>query len=188
MLAHLTLRHSLAALITVVAVALTGFAAAADEAERKAINSGADLALQQLYSENPSAKQLADKATAVLVFPTITKAGLGVGAEAGKGVLRVGGKSIAYYRTRGLSFGAQAGAQTYGYVVLFMTQAAYDSFVAKKGYELGVDGSIAVVDAGATAEIDTKSLKSDTIGIVFNEKGLMANLSIEGSKISQIDI
>jgi lipid-binding SYLF domain-containing protein len=123
-----------------------------------------------------------------LVFPKITKAGLGIGAQAGKGVLRSNSQSVGYYRTRGISFGAQAGAQTYGYVLMFMTENALNEFRSKKGFEVGVDGSVAVIEAGASANIDTSSIKSDTVAVVFNEAGLMYNLTIEGSKISKLDI
>lgn len=168
--------------------AATG-AARADETERKAIDAAADLALQQLFAEDQSAKQLSEKAVAMLVFPKITKAGLGIGGEGGKGVLRKQGMSEAYYRTRSLSIGAQAGAQTYGTVILFMTQTAYESFTAKdKGYEIGVDGSVAVVETGASGKIDSANIKSDIVAIMFNESGLMASLSIEGSKITRLDI
>jgi lipid-binding SYLF domain-containing protein len=165
-----------------------GSIAAASEAERTAINAAADLALQQLYGQNGNAKTLADKAAAVLVFPKITKAGLGIGGEAGKGVLRKGGESVAYYRTRSISFGLQAGAQTYGYVLMFMTENALAEFMAKNGYEIGVDGSVAVLDKGVSAGVDTNSIKADAIAIVFNESGLMYNLAIEGSKIQKLDI
>ena len=172
-------------------IALMAFGAGlskADQAERAAIDAAADLALQQLYSENPGAQTLAGKAEALLIFPSITKAGLGVGAQAGKGVLRQADESVAYYRTRGVSFGFQAGAQTFGYVLMFMTDSAYQEFLSKNGFELGVDASVAVIEAGASATIDTTNVKADTLAIVFNEKGLMYSATIEGSKISRLDI
>ena len=181
-------RAALMATLSTVAMLLASRGSVANEAERAAIDAAADLALQQLYSENAGAQTLVDKAVAVLVFPKITKVGLGVGAQAGQGVLRQGGQSIAYYRTRGLSFGAQAGAQTFGYILLFMTDGAYDRFVASNGFEVGVDASLALIEAGATATVDTTNATVDTLAMVFNETGLMYNLSIEGSRISRLDI
>ena len=90
---------------------------------------------------------------------------------------------LGHYRTTSISFGAQAGAQTYGYVVMFMTDEALSKFVSSSGYELGVDGSIAVFEAGITAEADTLNLKTDTVAFVFDEKGLMADLTFEGTRI-----
>ena len=159
-------------------------ASAADKAE---IDAGANASLQTLYSENAAAKELSEKAAGILVFPSIKKAGLGIGGEVGSGVLRVNGITDGYYRTLGLSIGAQAGFQSYGYVLMFLTPDALTDFKGKRGYELGVDGSVAVIEAGATVEVDTVSVKSDTVAFVFDEKGLMANASIEGSKISRLD-
>lgn len=157
---------------------------AADNAEVDAL---ANASLEKLYQENAAAKELASSAVAKLIFPKITKAGLGVGGEVGKGVLRVGDLKDGYYRTVSLSIGAQAGFQTYGYVILFMTQDALDNFKSKKGFELGVDGSVAVIETGASVEVDTTNIKADTIGFVFDEAGLMANATIEGSKITRLD-
>ena len=157
---------------------------AADNAEVDVL---ANASLAKLYDENSAAKELSQNAVAKLVFPKITKAGLGVGGEVGKGVLHVGDSKDGYYRTLSLSVGAQAGFQTYGYVVLFMTQEALDNFKSKKGFELGVDGSVAVIETGATGEVDTTSIKADTIAFVFDEAGLMASATIEGSKITRLD-
>lgn len=190
MLTQMRTRRFLLTLCLTAAVAMFGSAdtARANAEERAAIDAAADLALSELYAKNEGAQQLAEKAEAILVFPKITKAGLGVGLQGGKGVLRQGGASKAYYKTRGISVGAQAGVQTYGYVLMFMTASAYEKFASKRGYELGVDGSVAVLEAGVTANIDTASLKSDTVALIFNEQGLMYTLTIEGSKISKLDI
>jgi lipid-binding SYLF domain-containing protein len=145
------------------------------------------VALGKLYAENAAAEQLSQTAVAKLIFPKITKAGLGVGGEVGKGVLRVGEMKDGYYRTVSLSIGMQAGFQTYGYVLMFMTRDALDDFKSSQGFELGVDGSVAVIDAGATVDIDTTNLQAATIGFVFDESGLMANATIEGSKITRLD-
>lgn len=170
-----------AALWTIV---LVGSVFAADNAEVDAL---ATASLTKLHEENSAAKELSQKAVAKLIFPKITKAGLGVGGEIGKGVLHVGDSKDGYYRTLSVSVGAQAGFQTYGYVILFMTQEALDNFKSKKGFELGVDGSVAVIETGATVEVDTTSIKADTIAFVFDEAGLMASATIEGSKITRLD-
>jgi lipid-binding SYLF domain-containing protein len=183
-------RRFLLTLCLTAAVAMFGSAdtARANAEERAAIDAAADLALSVLYAKNAGAQQLAEKAEAILVFPEITKAGLGIGVQGGKGVLRKGGASADYYKARGVSIGAQAGVQTYGYVLMFMTASAYEDFVSKKGYELGVDGSVAVVNAAVTANVDTASLKSDTVALIFSEQGIMVSLTLEGSKITKLDI
>lgn len=181
-------RHFTTICLSAALMAFGAGALKADQAERAAIDAAADLALQQLYAETPGARDLAGKAEALLVFPTITKAGLGVGAQAGKGVLRRDGESLAYYRTRGVSIGFQAGAQTFGYVLMFMTEDAYQRFLASKGYEVGVDASVAVIETGASATLDSTNMKADALAIVFNETGLMYSATIEGSKISRLDI
>lgn len=166
-----------------IVVAIGGAATAADTVE---IDAMADASLEKLYAENAAAASLSESAVGILIFPKITKAGLGIGGEVGRGVLRVGGVADGYYRTVSLSFGAQAGFQTYGYVIMFMTLAALDDFKAQNGFELGVDGSVAVLDEGASVDVDTTSIKADTVAIVFNESGLMANATIEGSKITRL--
>lgn len=183
-------RRSLAATFGAAVLAgslIAGVAGADENATHAEIDVMANFALDSLYAQNKGAAELAKSAAGVLVFPKITKAGFGIGGEAGKGVLRINGASAAYYRTRSVSFGVQAGVQTYGYAILFLTQNALDDFRAKKGFEVGVDGSVAVLDEGATVDIDTTNLKAEAVGIVFNEQGLMANFTVEGSKITQID-
>lgn len=147
----------------------------------------AKASLETLYAENLAAKQLSASAAGILVFPDIKKAGLGVGGEVGTGVLRIGDVSDGYYRTLSVSVGFQAGFQSYGYVIMFLTADALESFKSKNGFELGVDGSVAVIDTGASVDIDTNNIQADTVGFVFDESGLMANATIEGSKITRLD-
>jgi lipid-binding SYLF domain-containing protein len=158
-------------------------ALAADNAEVEAL---ATASLSKLYAENPAAVELSKTATGVLVFPNIKKAGLGVGGEVGKGILKVNGATDGYYRTVSLSFGAQAGFQSYGYVIMFLTADALAKFKAAKGFELGVDGSVAVLESGASVDVDTTNIQADTVGFVFDESGLMAGATIEGSKITRL--
>ncbi len=166
------------------ATLISGSAHAADTAQ---IDVMANASLDKLYAENGSVAELSKSAVGLLIFPEIVKAGLGVGGEVGDGVLRIGDAADGYYRTLSLSVGWQAGFQTYGYVIMFMTQEALDNFKSKEGFKLGVDGSVAFVDAGATVDVDTTSIKADTIGIVFDESGLMANATVKGSKITRLD-
>ncbi len=158
----------------------------ADAAQQSSLEMGAVASWNSLISDNDRAARYAEDAFAALVFPEITKVGLGVGGEGGNGVLYDKENVLGYYRTSSLSFGAQAGAQTYGYVVMFMDQDALNKFTNSKGYELGVDGSIAVFNAGLTAEADTTNLKTDTVAFVFDEKGLMANWTVEGTRIKPL--
>ncbi len=159
----------------------------ADTAKRSALNTAAIAAWQSLLADSPRAAGYAEAAKSALVFPEITKVGLGIGGEGGNGVLVKKDELLGHYRTSSISFGAQAGAQTYGYVVMFMTDEALNKFLSKNGYELGVDGSIAVFNAGVTAEADTLNLMKDTVAFVFDEKGLMADLTLEGTRIRPIE-
>lgn len=139
-----------------------------------------------LVAANPQAAAIGKQAKAALIFPEITKVGLGVGGAGGKGVMMTRERNLGYYKTSSISIGAQAGVQTYGYVVMFLTDAALDKFLSTKGYKLGVDGSFVLIDSGATAKIDTDTLNVDTVGFVFDEQGLMLNLVIEGSRIKEL--
>jgi lipid-binding SYLF domain-containing protein len=144
-------------------------------------------ALVRFYEEVPAAKDLAKKAKGILIFPKVVKAGFGIGGEYGEGALRIGGKSVGYYNTAAASIGLQIGVQARAEVLMFMTQEALDRFRASDGWEVGVDGSVTVVKTGAAGEIDTTSFSDPVIGFIFGEQGLMANLSLEGAKITKMD-
>ena len=159
----------------------------ADTAKQSALATSSIAAWNSLLADSPRAARYAEEAKSALVFPEITKVGLGIGGEGGNGVLVNKDELLGYYRTTSVSFGAQAGAQTYGYVVMFMTDEALSKFLSKNGYELGVDGSIAVFNAGITAEADTLNLKTDTVAFIFDEKGLMADLTVEGTRIRPLE-
>jgi lipid-binding SYLF domain-containing protein len=151
------------------------------------IDAEVDAALVRFYAEVPAAKELAKKAKGILIFPSVVKAGFGVGGEYGEGALRIGGKSIGYYNTAAASIGFQIGVQSRAEILMFMTQEALDRFRASEGWEVGVDGSVAVVKTGVAGEIDTTSFSDPVIGFIFGEQGLMANLSLEGAKITKMD-
>ena len=143
-------------------------------------------ALRQLYASVPLAKALGPKAHAILVFPKVTKAGLGIGGQYGEGALLKGGTAIAYYKTTGASFGLQAGGQKYGYAMLFMNAKALQQLDNASGFEVGVGPSVVLVDEGMAKTTTTTTLKDDIYAFVFGQKGLMAGLGIQGNKITPI--
>jgi lipid-binding SYLF domain-containing protein len=150
------------------------------------LNNASQAALQQLYASVPLAKELGPKAAAILVFPRVTKAGLGIGGQYGEGALLKKGTAVAYYKTTGASFGMQVGGQSYGYAMFFMNAKAIDALDAAKGFEVGVGPSVVVVDEGMAKSTTTTTLKDDVYGFVFGQKGLMAGLGLQGNKISKI--
>jgi len=155
---------------------------AADKAE---IDKNAQAALAALYEKVPAAKELGAKAVAILVFPKVTKAGLGIGGQHGDGALIKDGKSAAYYSTTGGSVGLQAGAQTYGYALFFMNDKAVQQLNAANGFEVGVGPSVVVVDEGKAKNVTTTTTKDDIYAFIFGQKGLMAGIGIQGNKISK---
>ncbi len=128
-----------------------------------------------------------NQAAGYLVFPRVIKAGLVVGGETGEGALRIGGKTVDYYRTSAGSIGFQAGAQSKSIVIAFMTKESLDKFRNSSGWKVGVDGSVALVDVGVGKTIDTHNIKDPVIGFIFGSKGLMYNLTLEGSKFTKLD-
>jgi lipid-binding SYLF domain-containing protein len=184
----MTRRHAVAALLTAAGLALAAPATAADVAKNSAasLNKDGQAALNQLYAKIPAARTVAAKATAVLVFPKVTKAGLGIGGQYGEGVLLKAGKPVAYYNTAGVSTGLQAGAQTYGYAMFFMNDAAVASLNKAEGFEVGVGPSVVVLDEGKARTVTTTTMKDDVYAFIFGQKGLMAGLGIQGNKITRI--
>jgi lipid-binding SYLF domain-containing protein len=151
-----------------------------------ALNKKAQTALQQLLKSNANARVLNAKAVAVLVFPSITKAGLMVGGQYGDGVLLSQGKPVAYYNNSGVSYGLQVGAQEFGYTLFFMKQSAISALDSTEGFELGVGPSIVVVDEGFAKSTTSINLQDDIYAFIFNQKGLMAGLGIQGNKITKL--
>src|SRR5262249_5902631 len=129
----------------------------------------------------PGARELSARATGVLVFPTIIKAGFGVGGEYGEGAMRVGGKTVGDYNTISASFGFQLGAQARSVIIMFMTPEALAGFRRVDGWKVGVDGSVAIIVVGAGGSIDTEKVTSPVVGFILDPKGLMYNLTLEGS-------
>ena len=163
------------------AVSVPALAATAED-----LNQDATQALEGLYKTNPLAKTLAQNAKAILVFPKIIKAGLVFGGSYGEGVLIHTGKPVTYYNSVSASWGWQAGAQSYSYFVFLMNDKAVDYLNTSKGWELGVGPSVVVVNEGVAKNLSTSTLKEDAYAWVSDQQGLMASLSIAGTKISQI--
>lgn len=174
--------------IAVIAVAamlatVTGNAVAASAEE---INIKVDAALDLFRKKVSGGDRFLHKAKGVLVFPNVIKAGFVVGGEYGEGALRVGAKTVAYYNTAAASFGFQLGAQSKTVVLVFLRQKALDDFRRSSGWKAGVDGSIAIVKWGVGEDINTVDIKDPIVGFVFNNKGLMYNLTLEGAKFTKI--
>ena len=156
-------------------------------AVRTEIEQGAHSTLERLYSEVKGSRELVRKANGVLVFPRVLAAGLVVGGEYGKGVLHSGGQTVDYYSVASVSVGFQAGAQSKAVVLLFMTRDALDKFRNSRGWTAGVDGSVALLKVGANGEIDTSTANNPVQALVLTNAGLMANLNLEGTKISKLE-
>jgi len=150
------------------------------------LNRDADQALHQLTSTNPIANDISKQARAVLIFPNIVKAGLIFGGAYGEGVLKQGGTIDGYYNSVTASWGFQAGAQSYGYVVFLMNDKALKYIHETHGWEVGVGPTIVVVNEGVAKNLSSTTLKDDAYAFIFDQQGLMASLSLEGTKISRI--
>jgi lipid-binding SYLF domain-containing protein len=153
------------------------------------IDVGVNETLDRFFYKIGGARELAHKSVGILVFPSIVKAGFGIGGEYGEGALRLRGErgSVAYYNTLSASFGFQLGVQERSVIIMFMTPQALDQFRRTAGWKVGVDGSVAIVTLGVGGSIDTNKITSPVIGFILDPKGLMYNLTLEGSKISRID-
>jgi lipid-binding SYLF domain-containing protein len=166
-------------------LALTGQAAMAASAAE--LSRDANASLQKLYASVPAAKALGASAHAILVFPKVTKAGLGVGGQFGEGALLQKGKAVAYYNTGGASIGLQAGAQRYGYALFFMNEKALGQLNKADGFEIGVGPTVVVIDEGKAKNITTTTAKDDIYAFIFGQKGLMAGIGLQGNKITKIN-
>ena len=172
-------------LIAIVAAMLITTSALADSGEE--IDRDVDKALQVFREDVNGADVFLDQAAGYLVFPRVIKVGIGIGGETGEGALRIGGNTVDYYRTSAGSFGFQLGAQAKSIVIAFMTAESLEKFRNSSGWKAGVDGSVALIDMGAGKAIDTGNIKDPVVGFVFGSKGLMYNLTLEGSKFSKLD-
>ena len=176
--------RTILALVAVVAVMC--LAPRVQAASGPEIDASARATLEDFFNQVYSGRELANKAAAILIFPTVVKAGIGIGGEYGEGVLHIRGRTAGFYNIISASVGFQFGAQARSVIVMFMTEAALAGFQRTDGWKVGVDGSVAIITVGAGGQIDTNSVRSPVVGFIFDQKGLMYNLTLEGSKISRI--
>jgi lipid-binding SYLF domain-containing protein len=174
--------------LTLVTLALNALSpSVALGASASAIDRDATASLTTLYKNTPGARALADKAVAVLVFPSIVKAGFIIGGQFGDGALRKHGKTVAYYRSLAASYGFQAGVQAFGYVLFFMDDASLQYLENSAGWELGTGPSLVVLDEGFGKNLSTTTLQKGVYAFIFDQKGLMGGVGIQGSKITRIN-
>lgn len=176
--------HGLLLLMVFTVFGFTPLTARADSAAH--IDREVDLALEKLYSGSPAARELSRIAKGILVFPSVVKGGLLIGGQYGKGALREAGQTTGYYNTVSVSYGLQAGAQKFGYALFFINKEALRYLRKSNGWEIGIGPSVAVVDAGLARSLSTSTAKEDIYAFFFDQKGLMAGLALEGTKITRI--
>ena len=152
----------------------------------KEIDVSVDVALDRFKNEIPGANEFLANAKGVLVIPNVIRVGFVLGAEYGEGALIIDGKTVDYYSLASGSLGLQIGAQSKNIVIIFMDENALTKFRDSLGWRAGIDGSIALVDQGAGASVDTSNLQHPIVGFIFGVKGLMVNLSLEGSKFTKL--
>lgn len=172
--------------LLLVSVAMV-FGTAAHADSKAEMDRNARTTLQELIKTNPDAKKISEKAIAALVFPTVTKAGFMVGGQYGEGVLFREGRPVAYYNTAGGSFGLQAGAQQFGYVLFFMKSTALNALDSTDGFEVGVGPSVVMVDQGVAKSTTTITAQDDIYAFITGQKGLMAGIGIQGNKITKFN-
>ena len=172
---------SMLAAIAVFALPTAGFADTAEE-----IDAAVDESIRTFRMDVNGAEVFLNQAAGYLVFPRVIKVGIGIGGETGEGALRVGGSTVDYYRTTAGSIGFQLGAQAKAIVIAFMTQESLDKFRNSSGWKVGVDGSVAIIDIGAGKTIDSNNVKDPVVGFIFDSKGLMYNLTLEGSRFTKL--
>ncbi len=159
----------------------------ANAARKIVLDARIEEAIEEFYEQTSAGEKLAKKAKGMLVFPTVGKAGFGIGGEYGEGALIIKGEKVQYYSSAAASIGFQIGVQSKRQIILFLEKSDLESFQHSEGWEVGVDGSIAIATLGAGGEIDTKMLNQPVVGFIFGNKGLMFNLSLEGTKFSKIE-
>lgn len=164
---------------------LPGIANAVDSAA--VVDAKVNDAIEAFKREVNGADVFLNQAAGYLVFPRVIKVGIGLGGETGDGALRIGGRTAGYYRTTAGSFGLQLGAQAKSIVIAFMTEESLQKFRDSSGWKVGADASVALIDLGAGKTIDTHNIKDPVVGFIYGAKGLMYNLTLEGTKISQVE-
>ena len=184
-----TSKRILSSFVTVFIIALLiapTFSHVAQAATAKEIDVSVEVALDRFKNDVKGASEFLANAKGVLVIPNVIRIGFGLGGEYGEGALIVGGKTVDYYSTAAGSFGFQIGAQSKNIIIIFMDETALTKFRDSLGWRAGVDGSVALIDQGAGSSVDTNNLQHPIVGFVFGLKGLMVNLSLEGSKFTKL--
>lgn len=171
----------------VAALAVGAAVRPARAASATVIDQEVDIALNQLLQQSQTAQAVAEQALAVLVFPDIVKGGFGIGGQYGEGALRRDDATVGYYNIASASFGLQVGAQSYSQALFFMTEEALAYLDRVGGFEVGADANVAVIDAGVAVDVTSNTLQDPIVAFVFGQRGLMAGVTIEGSKISRIN-
>ena len=180
------MKRMIRSFVAMPAVALLLLSSLAFAESAAVIDAKVDSAIKTFREDVNGAEVFLNQSAGFLVFPRVIKVGLGFGAETGEGALRVRGKSVEYYRTTSGSFGLQLGAQAKSMIIAFMTLDSLDKFRNSSGWKVGVDGSVALIDLGAGKTIDSHNIKDPVVGFIFGSKGLMYNLTLEGTKISKL--
>ena len=180
---------ALAAMLVIASGCTTSGPSTGDPAaRRKAIDASVDSSLSTLYQQVPDSRDLIGRAAGVLVFPNVVEAGFVVGASRGQGALRVGGKTVSYHATTSGSLGLQAGAQSTAVFVLFMTQDALQRFQASRGWTVGADASVTIINVGATAQVTSATAQQPVVGYVLSNRGLMAGVTLDGARVTRLDL
>ena len=169
-------------ILSAISVSSTALAASAAEIDVRVSE-----AIESFKKNVNGAEVFLTQAQGYLVFTKVYKAGFVIGGETGEGALRVGNQNVDYYRTSSGSWGLQLGAQARTIVIVFMTEESLNKFRNSEGWKVGIDGSVALIDLGAGKTIDSKNIKDPVVGFIFGSKGLMYNLTLEGTKIHKLD-
>ena len=185
---RLVIAALMSALVLATGCTTTGPGSSDPATRRQNIDSGVDNALATLYRQVPASQQLVSRARGVLVFPAVLEAGFVFGAWKGDGALRKGGKTVSFHRTTGGSFGLQAGAQSTAVFLLFMTDGALARFQSSKGWTAGVDATVTLISVGANAQATTATTQQPIIGYVLSNTGLMAGVTVDGSRITRLQL
>ncbi|MDM0044442.1 YSC84-related protein [Variovorax dokdonensis] len=182
------LASGLAAAFATACTTTSSSSGADSAAKRSSIDASVDSALSKLYAQVPGSRDMTSKAKGVLVFPSVVSAGLGIGGSYGQGAMRVSGRTDGYYSTTAASVGLLAGADSKAVYILFMTQDALDKFRASRGWTAGADASVTMLKSGASAGLDTQTAQQTIVGYALSNAGLMANLSLDGTKVNRLDL
>jgi lipid-binding SYLF domain-containing protein len=174
------------AILAFLLIAMGAVVPNSEAASKREIDAGVRATLDKFFDKTRGARELADKSVGMLVFPSVVKAGFGIGGEYGEGALLLSNRTDNYYNIVSASIGFQLGVQQRSVIIAFMTASALRQFRKTHGWKIGVDGSVAVITLGVGASIDTNKITSPVVGFVLDPKGLMYNLTLEGSKISRI--